>query len=70
MLYDFSLMNVEQTKNMLADTYNKHRCPGHDMLMRVRITRRVLSVLVLHPNWDEDEVFNKVQDSFRKGNVS
>ena len=70
MLYDFSLMNVEQTKNMLADTYNKHRCPGNDMLMRVRITRRVLSVLVLHPNWDEDEVFNKVQDSFRKGNVS
>ena len=55
MLYDFSLMNVEQTKNMLADTYDKHRSVGHDMLMRVRITRRVLSVLHLHPDWDEDE---------------
>ena len=67
MLYDFSLMNVEQTKNMLADTYDKHRSVGHDMLMRVRITRRVLSVLHLHPDWDEDEVFRKVQDVFRKG---
>lgn len=67
MLYDFSLMNVEQTKNMLADTYDKHRAVGHDMLMRVRITRRTLSVLALHPDWNEDEVFKKVQDSFRKG---
>ena len=67
MLYDFSLMNVEQTKNMLADTYDKHRSVGHDMLMRVRITRRVLSVLHLHPDWDEDEVFRKVQYVFRKG---
>lgn len=67
MLYDFSLMNVEHTKNMLADTYDKHRSVGHDMLMRVRITRRVLSVLHLHPDWDEDEVFRKVQDVFRKG---
>lgn len=70
MLYDFSLMNIEQTKKMLADTYDKHRGVGHDMLMRVRITRRTLSVLALHPDWNEDEVFKKVQDSFRKGKGS
>lgn len=63
-------MNVEQTKSLLADTYDKHQCPGKDMLMRVRITRRALSVLALHPDWNEDDVFSKVQDSFRKGKGS
>lgn len=66
-LYDFSVMNVELTKQYLSDTYDKHDSGGTDMLMRTRITRRVLSILALHPDWDEDEVFTKVQDSFRKG---
>lgn len=66
-LYDFSVMNVELTKQFLSDTYDKHNSKGHDMLMRTRITRRVLSILALHPDWDEDEVFQKVQNSFRKG---
>ena len=66
-LYDFSVMNVELTKQYLSDTHDKHNSKGHDMLMRTRITRRVLSILALHPDWDEDEVFQKVQDSFRKG---
>ena len=70
MLYNFSLMNIEQTKLYLADTYDKHCGGGKDMCMRVRITRRVLSILHLHPDWDEDEVFDKVQDSFRKGGGS
>lgn len=60
-------MNVQQTKDCLADTYDRHKGVSGDMLMRVRITRRVLSVLHLHPDWDEDEVFRKVQDVFRKG---
>ena len=67
MLYDVTKMNVQQTKDYLSDTYNKHKDKSHDMFMRVRITRRVLSVLHLHPDWDEDEVFRKVQDVFRKG---
>ena len=67
MLYDVSKMNVQRTKDYLSDTYNKHIDNSTDMLMRVRITRRVLSVLHLHPDWDEDEVFRKVQDVFRKG---
>ena len=61
-------MNVQKTKDYLADTYYRHKGVSGDMLMRVRITRRVLSVLRLHPDWDEDEVFIKVQDVFRKGN--
>ena len=60
-------MNVQQTKDYLADTYDRHKGVSGDMFMRVRITRRVLSVLHLHPDWDEDEVFRKVQDVFRKG---
>jgi len=68
--YDFTFMNIESTKNMLADTYDKKNPKGHDMLMRVRITRRVLSVLKLHPDWDESDVFNKVQKSFRNGECS
>ena len=67
MLYDVTKMNVQRTKDYLSDTYNKHTDNNTDMLMRVRITRRVLSVLHLHPDWDEDEVFRKVQDVFRKG---
>lgn len=70
MLYNLNLMNVAQTKSLLADAYDKHGSVGHDMLMRVRITRRTLSVLALHPDWDESEVFGKVQDSFRKGKGS
>lgn len=69
MLYAFSKMNVEQTKQYLADTYDKHH-RSSDMLMRVRITRRVLSILALHSDWDENDVFLKVQDSFRKGKGS
>ena len=67
MLYDITKMNVQRTKNYLSNTYNKHIDNCTDMLIRVRITRRVLSVLHLHPDWDEDEVFLKVQDVFRKG---
>lgn len=67
MLYDVTKMNVQRTKDYLSDTYNKHKDKSPDMFMRVRITRRVLSVLRLHPDWDEDEVFRKVQDVFRKG---
>lgn len=67
MLYDLTRMNVQQTKDYLADTYDRHKGVNGDMLMRVRITRRVLSALHLHPDWDEDEVFRKVQDVFRKG---
>ena len=67
MLYDVTKMNVQQTKDYLSNTYNKHKDKSHDMFMRVRITRRVLSVLHLHPDWDEDEVFRKVQYVFRKG---
>lgn len=67
MLYDVTKMNVQRTKDYLSNTYNKHIDNCSDMLMRVRITRRVLSVLHLHPDWDEDEVFRKVQDVFRKG---
>ena len=67
MLYDLTKMNVQRTKDYLSDTYNKHIDNSPDMLMRVRITRRVLSLLHLHPDWDEDEVFRKVQDVFRKG---
>lgn len=68
MLYDVTKMNVQRTKDYLSNTYNKHKDKSPDMFMRVRITRRVLSVLRLHPDWDEDEVFRKVQDVFRKGN--
>ena len=68
MLYDVTKMNVQRTKDYLSNTYNKHIDNCTAMLMRVRITRRVLSVLHLHPDWDEDEVFRKVQDVFRKGN--
>ena len=60
-------MNVQRTKDYLSNTYNKHTDNSTGMLIRVRITRRVLSVLHLHPDWDEDEVFRKVQDVFRKG---
>lgn len=67
MLYDVTKMNVQRTKYYLSNTYNKHIDNCSDMLMRVRITRRVLSVLHLHPDWDEDEVFRKVQNVFRKG---
>ena len=67
MMYDVTKMNVQRTKYYLSDTYNKHTDNSTDMLMRVRITRRVLSVLHIHADWDEDEVFRKVQDVFRKG---
>lgn len=67
MLYDLTKMNVQRTKDYLSNTYNKHKDKSHDMFLRARITRRVLSVLHLHPDWDEDEVFRKVQDVFRKG---
>ena len=67
MLYDVTKMNVQRTKDYLSNTYNKHKDKSPDMLIRARITRRVLSVLHLHPDWDEDEVFRKVQDVFRKG---
>ena len=70
MLYDFSKMNIELTKNALAGNYDTHNIKIHDMLKRVRITRRVLSVLFVHPDWNENEVFLKVQDSFRKGSGS
>ena len=49
MLYDVTKMNVQRTKDYLSDTYNKHIDNCSDMLMRVRITRRVLSVLHFHP---------------------
>lgn len=70
MLYDFSLMNVERTKSYLADSYDKRKNCSHDMLKRVRITRRVLSILSVHPDWDEDDVFSRVQNSFRKNGGS
>ena len=66
MLYDFSLMNVELTKSFLADSYDKRKNCSHDMLKRVRITRRVLSILSVHSDWDEDEVFSRVQNAFRR----
>lgn len=67
MLYDVTKMNVQRTKDYLSNTYDKHKDKSPDMFLRARITRRVLSVLHLHPDWDEDEVFRKVQDVFRKG---
>ena len=67
MLYDVTKMNVQRTKDYLSDTYNKHKDKSPDMFMRARITRRVLSVLHLHPDWDEDEVLRRVQNVFRKG---
>ena len=70
MLYDFSKMNIEQVRNALAGNYDTHNIKMHDMLKRVRITRRVLSILFVHPDWNENEVFAKVQDSFRKGSGS
>ena len=70
MLYDFSKMNIELTKNALAGNYDTHNNKIHVMLKRVRITRRVLSILFVHPDWNENEVFSKVQDSFRKGSGS
>ena len=70
MLYDFSKMNIELTKNALAGNYDTHNHKIHNMLKRVRITRRVLSILFVHPDWNENEVFLKVQDSFRKGSGS
>lgn len=70
MLYDFSKMNIERTKSFLTDSYDKRNGSSSDMLKRVYITRRVLSILSVHPDWDEDEVFSKVQDSFRKGSGS
>lgn len=70
MLYDFSKMNIEQVRNALAGNYDTHNNKMHDMLKRVRITRRVLSILFVHPDWNENEVFVKVQDSFRKGGGS
>ena len=70
MLYDFSLMNVELTKSYLADSYDKRKNCSHDMLKRVRITRRVLSILSVHPDWDEDDVFSRVQNVFRKNSGS
>lgn len=70
MLYDFSKMNIERTKNALEGNYDTHNYKIHDMLKRVRITRRVLSILFVHPDWNENEVFSKVQDSFRKGSGS
>ena len=70
MLYDFSKMNIEQTKNALAGNYDTHNIKIHNMLKRIRITRRVLSILFVHPDWNENEVFSKVQDSFRKGSGS
>lgn len=70
MLYDFSKMNIELTKNALAGNYDMHNHKIHNMLKRVRITRRVLSILFVHPDWNENEVFLKVQDSFRKGSGS
>lgn len=70
MLYDFSKMNIELTKNALAGNYDMHNHKIHNMLKRVRIARRVLSILFVHPDWNENEVFLKVQDSFRKGSGS
>lgn len=70
MLYNFSKMNIELTKNALAGNYDTHNHKIHNMLKRVRITRRVLSILFVHPDWNENEVFLKVQDSFRKGSGS
>lgn len=57
MLYDFSKMNIERTKSLLADSYDKHNTKNSDMIKRVYITRRVLSILSVHPDWDEDDVF-------------
>ena len=59
MLYDVTKMNVQQTKDYLSNTYNKHKDKSHDMFMRVRITRRVLSVLHLHPSRGEDKAQTK-----------
>ena len=70
MLYNFSKMNIELTKNALAGNYDTHNHKIHNMFKRVRITRRVLSILFVHPDWNENEVFLKVQDSFRKGSGS
>lgn len=70
MLYDFSKMNIERTKNALAGNYDMRKDESPDMLKRVRIARRVLSILFIHPDWNENEVFVKVQDSFRKGGGS
>ena len=70
MLYDFSLMNVERTKSFLADSYDKHNSRSPDMLKRIYITRRVLSILSVHPDWDEDEVFSRVQNAFRRNGGS
>ena len=70
MSYDFSKMNRERTKSFLTDSYDKHNTKNSDMLKRVYITRRVLSILSVHPDWNENEVFLKVQDSFRKGSGS
>lgn len=70
MLYDFSKMNIERTKSFLADSYDKHNTRNSDILMRVRITRRVLSILSVHSDWDEDDVFSRVQNAFRKNGGS
>lgn len=70
MLYDFSRINVEKVKSYLADNYDKRNGGNTDMLKRVYITRRVLSILSVHPDWNENEVFSKVQESFRKGSGS
>lgn len=70
MLYDFSKMNIELTKNALAGNYDTHNNKIHNMLKRVRITRRVLSILFVHPDWNENEVFLKVQNAFRKNSGS
>lgn len=70
MLYDFSKMNIERTKSFLADSYDKHNTKNSDMLKRAYITRRVLSILSVHPDWDEDDVFSRVQNAFRKNSGS
>lgn len=70
MLYDFSKMNIDRVKSYLVDDYDKHHDKSPGMVMRARIARRVLSILHLHPEWDENDVFKKVQDSFRKGGGS
>ncbi len=68
MLYDLSKLNMQIAKKYFSGVYDRHG--SNSCLIRVRITRRVLSVLHLHPDWDEDMVFCKVQDVFRKGKGS
>lgn len=66
MLYDFSKMNIERTKNALEGNYDTHNNKIHDMLKRVRITRRVLSILSFIPIGTKTRFSQKYRTLFVK----